>query len=50
MAELRTKLDEAVKESEKMAKRRMYLDLVALAGNIAFIWGGTYVVYSWDII
>ena len=28
----------------------MYLDLVALAANIGFIWGGTYVVYSWDII
>ena len=33
-----------------MAKRRMYLDLLAITGNIAFIWGGTYVVYSWDII
>lgn len=33
-----------------MARRRMYLDLLAITGNIAFIWGGTYVVYSWDII
>ena len=33
-----------------MAKNRMYLDLVLIAGNIAFIGGGTYVVYSWDII
>lgn len=33
-----------------MAKRRMYLDLMAMMSNVAFIAGGTYVVYSWDII
>lgn len=33
-----------------MAKKRMYLDLVLILGNIGFIAGGTYFVYSWDII
>lgn len=33
-----------------MAKRRMYLDLMAMMSNVVFIAGGTYVVYSWDII
>jgi hypothetical protein len=33
-----------------MAKRRMYLDMVLMTSNIAFIGCGTYVVYSWDII
>ena len=33
-----------------MAKRRMYLDMVLLASNVAFIGCGTYIVYSWDII
>ena len=42
--------DLAVVESTKMAKKRMYLDLFMIMGNIGFIWGGTYVVYSWDII
>jgi hypothetical protein len=36
--------------STAMAKRRMYLDLMAMMSNVAFIAGGTYVVYSWDII
>jgi hypothetical protein len=33
-----------------MAKRRMYFDMLLLASNVVFIGGGTYVVYSWDII
>lgn len=36
--------------SSKMAKQRMYLDLFLMMSNVVFISGGTYVVYSWDII
>ncbi len=28
----------------------MYVDLALIMSNIAFISGGTYVVYSWDIV
>ena len=28
----------------------MYFDILLLASNVVFIGGGTYVVYSWDII
>ena len=28
----------------------MILGLVLLGGNIGFIWSGTYIFYSWDII
>lgn len=35
---------------EKMVKWRMGAGLGLLASNIAFIWSGTYVFWSWDII
>jgi hypothetical protein len=47
---LNRKYDQAVEASAALARRRMYVDLLLILGNIAFIWGGTYVVYSWDII
>ena len=28
----------------------MSVGLIALASNIAFIWSGTYIFFSWDII
>ncbi len=33
-----------------MVANRMALGLGLLIGNIAFIWSGTYIFYSWDII
>jgi len=33
-----------------MARRRMLMGLGLLAANTAFIWSGTYVFWSWDII
>lgn len=34
----------------KKARFRMSLGLFALAGNIGFIWSGTYLYWSWDIV
>lgn len=39
-----------MKLSEKMATTKMTLGLGAIAANIGFIWSGTYVFFSWDII
>jgi hypothetical protein len=36
--------------SEKMAIRKMYLGLGLIAANIGFIWSGTYIIFSWDIV
>lgn len=34
----------------KTVKRKMSWGLMFLGANIAFIWSGTYIFYSWDII
>lgn len=34
----------------KKARRRMFMGLGLLVGNTAFIWSGTYLFWSWDII
>lgn len=47
---LRKKFEEAVEVSRKKARNRMYVDLGLIMCNIGFIGGGTYFVYSWDII
>jgi hypothetical protein len=36
--------------SLKMARRRMLVGMGILVANTAFIWSGTYVFWSWDII
>lgn len=48
--ELREKKQKAIELSEKMAKRKMLYGLGLLAANIGFIWSGTYVFFSWDIV
>lgn len=48
--QLREKKEEALRICEKMAKFRMSAGLGLIAANTAFIWSGTYVFFSWDII
>lgn len=48
--DLRDKKNEALKISEAMATRQMSLGLGLIAANIGFIWSGTYVFFSWDIV
>jgi hypothetical protein len=47
---LREKKSEAIRLSEKLATTYMTLGLGLIAANIGFIWSGTYVFFSWDII
>ncbi len=41
---------QAVVECSKIVRNRMSLGLLLIMANIAFIWSGTYIFYSWDII
>lgn len=47
MKEKKRKADEICM---KKARFRMSFGLFALAGNIGFIWSGTYLYWSWDIV
>jgi hypothetical protein len=47
---LREKKQQAELISFKMARRSMLMGLGLLTANTAFIWSGTYVFWSWDII
>jgi hypothetical protein len=47
---LREKKERALKLAERMSVRYMSLGMGLIAANIGFIWSGTYVFYSWDII
>ena len=33
-----------------MVRARMTLGLLLISANVLFIWSGTYIYYSWDII
>jgi len=44
------KKSEAVVECSKMVRNRMSLGMLLILGNVGFIWSGTYIYYSWDII
>jgi hypothetical protein len=33
-----------------MVRARMSLGIFLILGNVVFIWAGTYIYYSWDII
>ena len=50
LEELRDKKREADKKCVQKARRRMSLGLGALTANIGFIWSGTYIYFSWDIV
>lgn len=34
----------------KQVKKIFSVGLFVLAGNVGFIWSGTYIFYSWDIV
>lgn len=36
--------------SLRMARRRMLMGMGILVANTAFIWSGTFFIWSWDII
>lgn len=44
------KKSEAAILCSKMVRNRMSLGLFFILANIGFIWSGTYIFYSWDII
>lgn len=48
--DLQAKKKAAEEICSKIVSRRLILGLVPIAANIAFIWSGTYIFYSWDII
>ena len=48
--ELLDKKNEAVVECSKMVRNRMSLGVFMILANVGFIWSGTYIFYSWDII
>lgn len=50
VADLRKKKREADDICLKQVRRKMSWGLMFLGANIAFIWSGTYIFYSWDII
>ena len=48
--ELLDKKNEAAVECSKMVRNRMSLGVLLILANVGFIWSGTYIFYSWDII
>ena len=50
MQELLDKKSLAVVDCSKMVRNRMSLGIVLIMVNVGFIWSGTYIYYSWDII
>lgn len=44
------KKSQAVVECSKIVKNRMSLGILLILANVVFIWSGTYIYYSWDII
>ncbi len=42
--------EQAARVCAAMVRTRMALASVGMLANIGFIWAGTYVYYSWDII
>lgn len=41
---------QAVVICSKMVRNRMSLGILIILANVIFIWSGTYIFYSWDII